>query len=307
MARIRTIKPGFFANEGLSEVSEPAQILAGGLLCYADDEGYFNAHPGLIKAAVFPLRQPSKPIPELLAELAKIGYVRFGTAEDGKRYGFVVNFAEHQKVSHLTRSKIKKMEIVWEVSGKTPEASVSTPEVLRPELNRIELNRIEGKEPSKPSARKARGPKLTDIRYHHCVEILHRYWDKFAKESIRFELWFDAAGGKQLKNILARHTAMTVEEFTCCVANRARSPNVKHGEPFYLWGGHILEWVGGPKGNGNGNYQSTAAKRDAANVEALVRSGMGAGIQDVHVDSVAAVQDRIDDSGRKSKAAVASD
>lgn len=307
MARIRSIKPGFFANEGLSEVSEPAQLLAGGLLCYADDEGYFNAHPGLVKAAVFPLREPSKPIQDLLTELFSIGYVRFGTGSDGKRYGHVVNFKEHQKVSHAVPSKIKGLQIVWEVYRKPPENLQSAPEVLRPELNRIELNRIEEIKPSKPSARKARGlNEPTDPRWHHCIEILNRYWHKWANGKIRFELWFDAPGGKQLKNILQRHRSMTVEEFTQCVANRARSPGVKHEEPFYLWGGHILEWVGGPKGNGNGStYQSTDAKRNSSNVEALVRSGLGARVQHVHVDSGAAVQDGTDDSGRKSKATVA--
>jgi len=126
---------------------------------------------------------------------------------------------------------------------------------------------------SKPSARKARRPdEPTDPRWQHCVDILHRYWDRWAKDKIRFELWFDAPGGKQLKNILQRHKAMTVEEFTQCVANRARSPGAKHEEPFYLWGGHILEWVGGPKGNANGRQQS--ATQAAAETKAAVAAGV---------------------------------
>ncbi|SWD82810.1 primosomal protein I [Klebsiella pneumoniae] len=59
MARIRTIKPEFWTDEDMAEVSEPACLLAIGLLNYADDEGYFNANPKLIKAAVFPIREPS--------------------------------------------------------------------------------------------------------------------------------------------------------------------------------------------------------------------------------------------------------
>ena len=51
MARIRTIKPEFWQDEDLATLSEPALILAAGLLNHADDEGYFRAHPGLIKAA----------------------------------------------------------------------------------------------------------------------------------------------------------------------------------------------------------------------------------------------------------------
>lgn len=107
---------------------------------------------------------------------------------------------------------------------------------------------------------KALAPKVKDLRFVHCVDILHRYWNKFA-HNIRFELWFDGAGGTQLNNSLKRHKAMTVEEFTQCVANRARSPGVKHEDPFYLWGGHILEWAAGPKGVGGNGQSDTKAER----------------------------------------------
>ena len=116
MPRIRTIKPGFFANEGLSEVSESAQILAAGLLCYADDEGYFNAHPGLVKAAVFPLRTSvtNQHIEQMFNELTSIGYVSLGNTSDGRRWGHVVTFLDHQKVSHPVASKIKTLQIIWD-------------------------------------------------------------------------------------------------------------------------------------------------------------------------------------------------
>jgi hypothetical protein len=116
LARIRTIKPDFFTNEGMSTVSEAAQLLAGGLLCYADDEGYFNAHPGLVKAAVFPLREPSEPVADCLSALVRIGYIRLGTGRDGKRYGHILKFNEHQKVSHPYASRIKKLPIEWETA-----------------------------------------------------------------------------------------------------------------------------------------------------------------------------------------------
>src|SRR5579871_6406486 len=123
----------------------------------------------------------------------------------------------------------------------------------------IDIEEDIDKEKNKPSARKARGAAKhvkkteikTDERFTPFVDILHRYWKKFSP-NVRFELWFDAAGGKQLKNILARHKSMTLDDFTQCVANRARSPGAKHEEPFYLWGGHILEWLSGAKGTGDG-------------------------------------------------------
>ena len=83
MARIRTIKPEFWTDEDMAELSEPACLLAIGLLNYADDEGYFNANPKLIKAAVFPIREPSVPIPVLIQELSNCGYLSmFSTSFD---------------------------------------------------------------------------------------------------------------------------------------------------------------------------------------------------------------------------------
>jgi hypothetical protein len=56
MARIRTIKPEFWRHEDLSALPEATHMLAAQLLNYADDYGYFNANPALIKAEVSPLR-----------------------------------------------------------------------------------------------------------------------------------------------------------------------------------------------------------------------------------------------------------
>lgn len=117
MARIRTIKPEFYTNEELSKLPEVTHYgMASGLLTYADDEGYFNANPGLIKAAVFPLREPSVSIHDMLTQLSSVGYLRFGSAADGKRYGHVVKFDEHQRVNRPTPSKIKDLTIQWEES-----------------------------------------------------------------------------------------------------------------------------------------------------------------------------------------------
>jgi DNA replication protein DnaT len=98
--RIRTIKPEFTQDEELSSLPAECHLLASGLLCYADDDGYFNANPGLVKAAVFPVRETSMTIPDMLQELSRIEYAQFGTAPDGKRYGLVRNFTKHQVISH---------------------------------------------------------------------------------------------------------------------------------------------------------------------------------------------------------------
>src|SRR5215470_18214671 len=54
MARTRTIKPGFFMNEELAELSCEARLLFIGLWTIADREGRLEDRPRKIKAAVFP-------------------------------------------------------------------------------------------------------------------------------------------------------------------------------------------------------------------------------------------------------------
>lgn len=109
MARIRTIKPEFWTDEDMSEVSEAACLLAIGLLNYADDEGYFNANPKLIKAAIFPIREQSGSIPVLMRELSSVGYISLFSSHDGKIYGLVNNFAKHQVINKAKKSIISDL------------------------------------------------------------------------------------------------------------------------------------------------------------------------------------------------------
>ena len=120
MSRIRTIKPEFHKHEELSALPAETHLLAAALLNYADDEGYFNAHPGLVKAECSPLREASVTVPVSLQSLSNIGYLRLGTGNDGKRYGQVVAFQEHQVISHPKTSKINSKEIVWDSSSTIP-------------------------------------------------------------------------------------------------------------------------------------------------------------------------------------------
>lgn len=119
MARIRTIKPEFWKHEDLSELPEATHMLAAALLNYADDEGYFNANVALIKAECSPLREPSVSIQDSLTHLSNVGYIRLGEASNGKRYGQVLKFSEHQRVNRPTPSKIAALEVVWEGSSTT--------------------------------------------------------------------------------------------------------------------------------------------------------------------------------------------
>jgi len=116
MARIRTIKPEFWKHEDLSELKSDTHMLAASLLNYADDEGYFNANEKLITAECCPLRDLSVTIHGSITSLCEIGYIRIGHSKDGKRYGHIINFLEHQVINRPKASKIKDLDVVWDSS-----------------------------------------------------------------------------------------------------------------------------------------------------------------------------------------------
>lgn len=124
MARIRTVKPDLWIDEDLAEVSEPAMILAIGLLNHADDEGYFKANPKIISSVIFPIREPSVSIPVMLRELSGIGYIKLFKGSDGKEYGLVTNFKKHQAINKPTKSKIS--ELINELENITEDYGSAT-------------------------------------------------------------------------------------------------------------------------------------------------------------------------------------
>lgn len=93
MARLRTIKPGFFLNEDLASCQPLARLLFAGLWTIADREGRLEDRPRRIKAAVLPYDDCSPD--DLLAELADRGFiVRY--ADGDRRYIAVASWGKHQ-------------------------------------------------------------------------------------------------------------------------------------------------------------------------------------------------------------------
>ena len=117
----------------MSALPEATHILAAALLNYADDDGYFNANPRLIQAECCPLRDPSVSIHDSLTQLSRIGYIEIGTGVDGRRYGRIVKFSEHQRINRKTESKIKELKIDWDDS-RTDHTQLTEPSP--PEGNR---------------------------------------------------------------------------------------------------------------------------------------------------------------------------
>lgn len=106
MARIRTIKPSFFASEDVSALPLRARLTWIGIWTHCDDQGRCKDNVRLIKAAVWPLDEVSlRDIEEDLDTLAGAGrIVRYES--DGQRCLAVVNWDAHQVINRPTPSKL---------------------------------------------------------------------------------------------------------------------------------------------------------------------------------------------------------
>lgn len=93
MARLRTLKPGFFTNDLLAEIPALGRLLFQGLWCIADREGRLEDRPRRIKAEVLPYDDVD--VDALLNVLTERGFILRYLA-DGTGYIQVVNFAKHQ-------------------------------------------------------------------------------------------------------------------------------------------------------------------------------------------------------------------
>lgn len=97
MSRIRSIKPEFFQHEGLFDAEKssklPLRIAFAGLWTQVDREGRFEWRPRQLKLNVLPYDEVD--FSAVLSALESNGFVvRY--VVDGKIYGYVPSFLEHQ-------------------------------------------------------------------------------------------------------------------------------------------------------------------------------------------------------------------
>lgn len=124
MARIRTIKPGFFKNEALAEVPMSARLLFIGLWCLADKDGRLEDRPKRIKAELFPY--DSIEIDQQLSRLQSAGFIMRYEVGDLKVIQ-IINFSKHQRItgteatteSDLPEFDGNNLETTWKQSGNT--------------------------------------------------------------------------------------------------------------------------------------------------------------------------------------------
>lgn len=101
MARIRTIKPDFFRHEELQDLEAkhrgkyPMLVFAG-LWTVCDKSGRFEWRPRQLKLDILPFLNFE--MEETLSILKGAGFL-FEYEADGKRYGIIPTFPEHQRIT----------------------------------------------------------------------------------------------------------------------------------------------------------------------------------------------------------------
>ena len=106
MPRIRTIKPSFWADEHVAELTRDARLLAIGLISSADDDGRFIASIAAISGYVYPHDDlPPAKVKRWLTEIELAGIVQLYTVHR-REYGAFPNWEKHQRVNRPSESLI---------------------------------------------------------------------------------------------------------------------------------------------------------------------------------------------------------
>ena len=102
MARIRTIKPDFWTDEKIVELSPLARLLFIGLWNFADDDGRMPYSTTRIKLQILPA--DAADISALLGEIRGKSLIDVYVV-DAKEYLHICQFSKHQKIDKRTPSK----------------------------------------------------------------------------------------------------------------------------------------------------------------------------------------------------------
>lgn len=100
MARIRTVKPDFFRHESLQDleaenVGKYPMLVFGGLWGHCDKAGRFEYRPRTLKLDILPFLPFD--MAETLELLCDAGFIERYEV-DGKEYGLIASFQDHQRI-----------------------------------------------------------------------------------------------------------------------------------------------------------------------------------------------------------------
>lgn len=127
--KIRSIRPEFFSDAKMANLSHSARLLYIGLWCYVDDEGRGEYLPKKIEGDIFP--HETVDLDELWAELEQLDRVRRYTVGD-RNYFHIPSSGDHQKPNRKWESKLPPPPPDGGApSPKPPEQDASTAHALR--------------------------------------------------------------------------------------------------------------------------------------------------------------------------------
>ena len=209
MPRIRYIKPEFFTDEDIAELSFEARLLFQGLWCYADKEGRLEDRPKFFKITILPYDAVN--IDKLLNSLASgINPFIIRYKNTIKSYIQLINFTKHQKPHHTEKDSIipeynksldtnklsikkKIMEKIMEKGmekGSVHKASTglkNSVKTVKPPLNNSFVNEFETFYKAYP---KKQAPKVAKIAWlkhtpplGQCLKTLS--WQKLSEDWIK--------------------------------------------------------------------------------------------------------------------------
>ena len=164
MARIRTIKPEFWADEKLAPRSPITRLVFLGLVSQADDHGRLVDNIRLLDGLIFPETEHS--CAESLEELEGISVIERGRTSSGQRVIQIVGWEKHQRVDKPS-SRAALPPIDPESSRDTPETLARTSRDSRePPEPRAEAVSGDSGDSPETLARSSRDPRVTtyDLR-----------------------------------------------------------------------------------------------------------------------------------------------
>lgn len=141
MARIRSVKPEFWTDEDLADLSRDARLLYIGLWNIADEHGRLRGDPRYVKGQLFPYDDDlsREAVDGLVDELAKVGKVVRYQAK-GSSYLFLPTLHKHQR---LDTAKVPS-RLPPPPSEKIPDESENFPDDSEPGADESALLYVAG-------------------------------------------------------------------------------------------------------------------------------------------------------------------
>ena len=151
MARIRSVKPEFWTDEKIVDLSPVAKLLYIGIWNFADDHGLLVDDPRRLKLQVLPADDIDAQ--ELVNELVSVGLLTRVRSETGVDLLWVRSFAEHQKIDKRAAGKWGN-PLEWthdytrsvDIPAESPPIPPNPPESPRPLPKSAESRPRKGKE-----------------------------------------------------------------------------------------------------------------------------------------------------------------